>query len=115
MRRGSAKFVPRLFSYDQKENRVEICQELLANANGKENFLKITITGDETWVYGYEVENKMQSSQWIGKGFAGPKQCRMSRSNVKVMLVVFFDSKGIFHHEYVPRGQMVNKSRTRKL
>jgi len=25
------------------------------------------------------------------------------------MLVVFFDWKGIVHHEFVPRGQMVNK------
>jgi len=30
----SAKFVPRLFNDDQKENRVEISQELLANPNG---------------------------------------------------------------------------------
>jgi hypothetical protein len=36
MRRVSAKFVPRLLTDDQKENRVEISQELLANANGDE-------------------------------------------------------------------------------
>jgi len=40
MRRISAKFVPRLLTGDQKENRVEISQELLANANGNEYFLK---------------------------------------------------------------------------
>ena len=58
----SAKFVPRLLTDDQKENHVEICQELPANANGNENFLK-NITGDEKWVYGYDVETKMQSLQ----------------------------------------------------
>ena len=26
-----------------------------------------------------------------------------------MLLVVFFDWKGIVHHEFVPRGQMVNK------
>ena len=109
MRRVSAKFVPRLLTDDQKENRVEISQELLANANGNENFLKNIITGDETWVYGYDVETKMQSSQWMGKGSPRPKKARMSRSKIKVMLVVFFDWKGIVHHEFVPRGQMVNK------
>jgi len=66
--------VPRLLTNDQKENRVEISQELLANANGNENFLKNIITGDETWVYGYDVETKMQSSQWIGKGSPRPKK-----------------------------------------
>jgi transposase len=53
MRRVSAKFVPRLLTDAQKENRVEISQELLANANGNEYFLKNIITGDETWDYGY--------------------------------------------------------------
>jgi len=33
----------------------------------------------------------------------------MSRSKIKVMLVVFFDCKVIFHREFVPRGRMVNK------
>jgi len=59
MRLVSAKFVPRLLTDDQKENRVENSQELLANANGKENFLKNIVTGDETWVYGYDIETKM--------------------------------------------------------
>ena len=72
MRRIRAKFVPRFLTDDQKENRVEISQELLANANGNENFLKNIIT-DETWVYGYDVETKMQSSQWKGKGSPRPK------------------------------------------
>jgi len=36
----SAKFVPRLLTDDQKDNRAENSHELLANANGKENFLK---------------------------------------------------------------------------
>jgi len=51
MRRVSAKFVPRSSTDDKKEKRVEISQELLANANGKESFLKNIITGDKTWVY----------------------------------------------------------------
>ena len=106
MNRVSAKFVPRLLTDDQKENRAEISQELLANANGSENFLKNIITGDEMWVYGYDVETKMQSSQWMGKGSPRPNKARISRSKIKVMLVVFFDWKGIVHHEFVPSGQM---------
>jgi len=48
MCRVSAKFVPHLLTDNQKENRVEISQELLANVNGNENFLKNIITEDET-------------------------------------------------------------------
>jgi len=57
---------------DQKEIYVEISQEFLANANGNENFRKNIITRDETWVYGYDVETKMQSSPWMGKGSLRP-------------------------------------------
>jgi len=39
------------------------------------------------------------------------KNARMSRSKIKVLLVVFFYWKGIFHHEFLPCGQMVNKQR----
>jgi len=113
MRRVIAKYVPRLLTDDQKENRVEISQELLANANGNENFLKHIVTRDETWIYGYDVETKMQSSKWMGKGSSRPNKARMSRPKIKVMLVVFFDWKRVVHHEFVPRGQMVN-SCTRK-
>jgi hypothetical protein len=50
MRRVSSKFVPRLLTDDQKENRVEISQELLASANGNENFKNI-ITADNSALY----------------------------------------------------------------
>jgi len=101
--------MPRLLTDDQKENCVEISQELLASANGNENFLKNIITRNEMSVYGYDVETKMQSSQWMGKRSPRPKKVRMIRSKIKVLLVMFFDWKGIVHHEFVPRGQMVNK------
>jgi hypothetical protein len=55
MRRFKAKLVQRLLTDDQKEKLVEISQELLANANGNEDFLKNVITGDETWVYGNDI------------------------------------------------------------
>jgi histone-lysine N-methyltransferase SETMAR len=32
----------------------------------------------------------------------------MSRSRVKTMIIVFFDSRGIVHKEFVPPGQTVN-------
>jgi len=37
-----------------------------------------------------------------------PKKARMSRSKVKTMIIVFFDSCGIVHKEFVPPGLTVN-------
>jgi len=90
MRRVAAKFVPRLLTDAQKENRVTVSQELFDRSNADENFLKNVITGDETWVYDYDVETKVKSSQWMGKLSPRPKKARQSRSNVKVMCIVFF-------------------------
>ena len=49
MHRIAAKFVLRLLTDDQQQNRVDVSQELLDRANGVDNFLKNIIT-DETWV-----------------------------------------------------------------
>jgi len=86
----AAKSVPRLLTDAQKENRVTVSQEVFGRWNADKYFLKNIITGDETWVYGYDVETKVQSSQWMGKLSPQPKKARQSCSNVKVMLIVFF-------------------------
>jgi len=45
---------------------------------------------------------------WV-KGLLNPEKTRMSWSKIMVVLVVFFDWKGIVHHAFLPCGQMVNK------
>lgn len=109
MHRVAAKFVPRLLTDDQKAHRVQVCQELLDRSNNDAHFLTNIITGDESWVYGYDIETKFQSSQWVGEASPRPKKARQVRSKVKVMLTVFFDAKGIVHHEYLPEGSTVNQ------
>ena len=74
MRRVAAKFVPRLLTDAQKENRVTVSQELFGSSNADENFLINVITGDENWMHGYDVETKVQSSQWMGRLSPRPKK-----------------------------------------
>jgi len=89
MRRVAAKFVPRLLTDAQRENRFTVSQELFDRSNADKNFLKNVITSDKTWVYGYDVETKVQSSQWMEKLSPRQKKVRQSRSNLKVMLIDF--------------------------
>jgi hypothetical protein len=49
----------------------------------------LTKTGDETWVYGYDIETKAHSSQWLGKSSSRPKKSHQSRSNMQVVLRAF--------------------------
>jgi len=93
----------------QKANRVNISHELLDRVSVDENFFKTNVIRDETWVYVYDVQTKAQSSQRLGQGSPRPKKARMTRSNMKVMLLVFFHWQGIIHHQFIPRGQTVNK------
>jgi histone-lysine N-methyltransferase SETMAR len=67
-----------------------ICKELKDQARDDPNFISKVITGDESWVYGYDPETKQQSSQWKSPNSPRPKKARRVRSNVKSMLIVFF-------------------------
>ncbi|GBM11790.1 hypothetical protein AVEN_22919-1 [Araneus ventricosus] len=37
-----------------------------------------------------------------------PKKCRLTKSRIKTLLIAFFDSKGLIHHEFAPAGTTVN-------
>ncbi|VVC25608.1 Transposase, type 1 [Cinara cedri] len=86
MRRVAAKFVLKLLSNEQKENRKQIATDLL-------EYLDI-------W---------LRSSQWKTPNSPRPKKARQVRSQVKVMLTVFFDYQGVVHHEYTPKGQTITQ------
>jgi len=74
MHRDAAKFVPRILTTDQKQLRVNVCTELRQLASDDETFLSRVITGDESWVYGYNPETKQQSSQWKNPTSPRPKR-----------------------------------------
>ena len=109
LKRVAANFVPKLLNFDQKTRRMNIAQEMLNDVNDDPDLLKRVISGDESWVYGYDVETKAQSSQWKHTELPRPKKARQVRSNVKVLLTVFFDYLGVVHQKFLPQGRTVNK------
>ena len=109
MRQVAVKFVPKLPNFDQKQHRKNIAQELLDSVSDEPNLLQRVITGNESWVYGYDVETKAQSSQWKLPHEPKPKKARQVWSNVKVLLTVFFGCRGEVHHEFLPQDRKVNK------
>jgi len=108
MHRIAAKFVPRVLTHDQKDSRVAICQELKETLISDPTLFLNVITGDESIVYAYDPETKLQSSQWKIPGSPRPKKARMKKSKLKTMLICFFDQEGIVHREFVPPGITVN-------
>ena len=69
------------------------------------DLLKKVLTGDESWLYGCDIKTKAQSSQWMRL-----EEARLVRSNVKVLLTVFFDCNGVEHHEFLKQNGTVNKA-----
>ena len=66
------------------------------------------VAEDETWCFRYDPTTKCPSAEWKSPASPKDKKVRLQKSNVKTMLVCFYDSKGIIHHEFVPEGQTVN-------
>ena len=109
MRSVAAKFVHCLLTQEQENTHLTLCHDLKNQIESDPNFLSKVITGDESWCYGYDPETKLASSQWKTPTSPRPKKARQVRSNVKTMLIVFFDVRGIVHREFVPPGQTVNR------
>ena len=51
----------------EKRRQVEAAKEMLNSIGEDASFIKRNITGDETWVYEYDVETVQQSSEWRSK------------------------------------------------
>jgi hypothetical protein len=77
-------------------------------ADADKNFLNKIITGDENWCFACDPETKRQSSEWVGETSPRPKKIKFQRSRIKNMFIIFFDSQGVVHKEFVPEGKTVN-------
>ena len=109
MKRVSAKFVPWLLTEDKNNNHLNVCYDLREQVGNDSQILSKVVTGDETWCYTYDLETKQASSQWKTPNSPKPKKARQVQSNVKIMLISFFDANEIVHKEFVPPGQTVNQ------
>jgi hypothetical protein len=98
MRRICVRFVPRLLSNDEKAHCVSVCREL-KHARDDPIFISNTITGDETWVYGYDPETKQKSSQWKSANLLQPKKTASYSQQCQVHVDCFF-----FFFRHCPQG-----------
>jgi hypothetical protein len=73
-------------------------------ADADKSFFNKIITGDGT----YDPKRKQQSPEWDGETSLRPKKLKFHRSCIKTMLIIFFDSQGIVHKEFVPEEKPVN-------
>ena len=81
MRKLFLKWVPRLLTSDQKQQRIEDserCLELLKR--GKKDFLHRCLTMNEAWIHHYTPKIKRLSAEWIANGESHPKRPKTQQS-----------------------------------
>ena len=64
IKRAAANIIPKLLNFKQKQRHMDFTQEVLTMFNDNPYLLKKVIPGDVSWVYGFDIETKAQSSQW---------------------------------------------------
>lgn len=107
----SARWVPRLLTDEHKRQQVQMARDFKRlHFQQGEAFLQSIVTMDESWILYSTPEMKRQSMQWIEKGSNPPTKARVVGSQKKVMLVAFFDFKGMIYQHYVPPGTTINSA-----
>ncbi|UYV68867.1 hypothetical protein LAZ67_6001370 [Cordylochernes scorpioides] len=67
LKKTPAKFIPRFLTNEQKLCWLATCEDMLEMTRTDPEWKDKIITGDETWVYGYDPETKRQSAEWRGQ------------------------------------------------
>lgn len=105
----SARWVPRQLRPEHKSQRIECALNLLNHLNDDpENFYRRLVTGDETWIYQYDPESKIQSKEWLPRGTVGPRKFRAERTVAKVLATIFWDSEGIIMVDFLEDQKSIN-------
>jgi len=105
----SARWVPHLLTDKHKAERIRCAKKFLkSHFECGKAFLDKIVTVDETWVSFTTPETKQQSRQWLPRGCGPPRKAKVIASDKKVMVIAFFDNRGLIYTHYVPKGKTIN-------
>jgi hypothetical protein len=101
-----ARFVPHSLTPEQKEDRVTSCQEIIPIAYAHKFCLTKLLREMRPGVL-LMTPKQSDSSEWVDELSSQPKKPKFQRYRIKTVLI-FFESQGIAHKEFVPEGKIVN-------
>ena len=108
LRKLCARWVPHLLTKKQKAYRVKCARELLKTYKNCQNKrINELLTGDETWIYFFEPQRKIDNKVWIAKNRNRPVIAKRSQSAKKVLNAVFFNSSGPVLQVAAPSGHSI--------
>jgi hypothetical protein len=73
------------------------------------NWICLKISCDKTWIFQYRPETNRQATLWKTPISTRTRKVRMSKSQVRAMMIICLDIRNVFMTEWVPKGQTVNQ------
>jgi hypothetical protein len=105
-----SRWVPRMWTPENKQKCVESCEELLKRYREEGyQFLLNIVTGDESWIHHFDPEGKQQSMQYRHAS-SRPKKFKTVPSASKILLTVFWGSQRVYLTEFLEAGNTVNSA-----
>ncbi len=92
--------IPKSLTEEQKQHRLDVATDWFEQCVAEPNFLYRVITEDESWFFEYDLLNQQANKVYMKEGELNLKTPRRSLSNIKSMLIIFFDRRGIINHEF---------------
>jgi histone-lysine N-methyltransferase SETMAR len=103
-----SRWVPRMLTLEEKQKRVEICEELLKRYREEgDQFLLNIVTGDESGIHCFDPEEKRLSMQYRHTSSPHLKKFKIVPSAGKIL---FQDSQRVYMTEFLEAGNTVNSA-----
>ncbi|KAI6661851.1 Transposase [Oopsacas minuta] len=108
-----SKLVPHLSTLEQKNRRIQFCRsKLLKYSKADSRRHSEVITGDETWVYFFDMLPKQQSSKWIFEDDVPDTIPKRFMAVSKRIFAIFFTTRGILEFVMLPAKHTVTAAWT---
>lgn len=91
-------WVPHKLNEWDRQRRVNTAISLLSRSR-RTDWLDSVVTGDEKWAFYVNIRRKRQ---WVNAGVPAEREPRQDLHPKKIMLSVFWDSKGVIMFEFLP-------------
>lgn len=98
------RWVPHKLSQKNTFQRLITCSSLLSMAK-KSSFWTSILTSDEKWIM---LDNSSRKSQWLDKKQPPLPTPKPNPHGKKVMLCVWWNTRGVVHHEVLEKGETVD-------
>ncbi len=108
LKKRCAKLIPHELTDKNRRDRLQFCHEILSQHTHDPRCMQWVMTTDESWVHLWDPRSKQGNMEWLAADENRGQVIRREQSVKKLMLIPFFDAKGLVHWEMF-HNQTINK------